>query len=123
MKSITQGVVNYIPPILNEGGALKDQVAWSDSFDKILDHPRFLAYTNNGTDVSTIYDIIDMLFRIELYMNKSVGDSKAITDAKWNKCIKELTTIKDATWLDIENDIAIWEVIADIKDFPSEDSD
>ena len=54
-------------------------------------------------------------------MNKSVGDSKAITDAKWNKSLEELTTIKDATWLDIENDITIWEVISDIKAFPSED--
>ena len=123
MKSITKGVVNYIPPILEEGGALKDWVAWSESFDKILDHPRFLAYTNNEIDVSTIYNIIDMLFRIELNMNKLVGDSRAITDAKWNKCIKELTAIKDATWLNIENDITIWEVISDIKAFPSEDSD
>ena len=55
-------------------------------------------------------------------MNKLVGDSRAITYAKWNKCINELTTIKDATWLDIENDIAIWEVVVDIKAFLVEDS-
>ena len=56
-------------------------------------------------------------------MNKLVGDSMNITNAKWNKNLEELTTIKDATWLDIENDIAIWEVVADIKAFPFEDSD
>ena len=56
-------------------------------------------------------------------MNKSVGNSKVITDAKWNKGMEELTIVKDASQLDIENDIAIWEVAADIKAFPFEDSD
>ena len=98
MKQMSEGVINYIPPILEEGGALKDWLARSDSFDKILDHPRFIAYTNNETDVSTVYDIIDMLFRIEININKSVRDSKAIIDAKWNKCLEELNTVKEATW-------------------------
>ena len=35
MKQMSEGVVNYIPPILEEGGALKDWVAWFDSFGKI----------------------------------------------------------------------------------------
>ena len=56
-------------------------------------------------------------------MNKSVGDSKAIIDAKWKKCIEEVNIIKDATWPYVDTDIAIWEVIADIKAFPAEDSD
>ena len=64
-----------------------------------------------------------MLFRIEINMNKSVRESKAITNAKWNKCLEELNTIKDATWLDIDTDIAIWEVIADIKAFPVDESE
>ena len=51
MKQILERVVNYIPPILDEGGALKDWLAWSNSFDKILDHPRFVAYTNDEIDV------------------------------------------------------------------------
>ena len=123
IKQISEGVVNYIPPILDEGGALKDWVAWSDSFDKILDHPRFIAYTINKTDVSTVYDIIDMLFRIELNMNKSVGDSKRITNAKWNKCLEELNTIKDATWPNVDTDISIWEVIVDIKSFLVDESE
>ena len=123
MKSIVEGVVNYIPPILDEGGALGDQVAWLDSFDKILDHPKFWAYTHDETNVSTVYDIIEMLFIIELNMNKSVGDSKAIIDAKWNKCIEELNTIKDATWPNVDTNIAIWEVIVDIKSFPTDDNE
>ena len=77
MKSIAKGVINYIPTILDEVGALKEYVTWLDSFDKILDHPRFLAYTNNETNVSIVYDIINMLFRIELNMNKLVKDNKA----------------------------------------------
>ena len=50
MKQMSEGVVNYIPPILEESGVMKDWVAWSNSFDKILDHPRFVAYTNNEID-------------------------------------------------------------------------
>ena len=102
---------------------MKDWVAWSNSFDKILDHPRFVAYKNNETDVLIVYDIIDMLFRIELNMNNSIGDSKAITDAKWNKCLEELNTIKDATWPNVDTNIAILEVIADIKAFPTDESE
>ena len=64
-----------------------------------------------------------MLFRIELSINKLVGDNTTITDAKWKRRIGELTTIKDATWPNIENDITIWEVVIEIKAFPSKDSD
>ena len=56
-------------------------------------------------------------------MNKLVGDSKAIIDSKWKKIMEELIAIKDATCIDIKNDITIWEVISDIKDFPSKDND
>ena len=62
MKLITEGVVNYIPSILNEDGTLKDKVSWSKSFDIILSHPRFLAYCNSETHITTIYEMIDMLF-------------------------------------------------------------
>ena len=49
MKLIVEGVANYIPSILNEDGTLKDWVSWSDSFDNILSHLRFLVYCNNET--------------------------------------------------------------------------
>ena len=58
-----------------------------------------------------------------LTMNRLVWDSKAIIDAKWNKCLEELNTIKDATRLDVDTNIAIWEVITDIKAFPIDDSE
>ena len=109
--------------ILNDDGTFKDYVSWSESFDNIPSHHNFLAYCNNETDITTIYEITNMLFRIELNVNKSIGDGKVITDAKWNKSVEELTTIKDATQLNIENDIAIWEVVSNIMAFPSKDSD
>ena len=67
---------------MNEDRTLKDWQSWSDSFDEILDHPRFRAYCNNETNITTLYDMMDMLYKIELDMNKSVGDSRATTDAK-----------------------------------------
>ena len=97
MKTIIEGVVNYIPSILNEDGTLKDWASQFNSFDNILSHPRFLAYCNNDIDITTSYEMIYMLFSIELNMNKLVGDSKAITDSKWNKSTKDLTAVKDAT--------------------------
>lgn len=36
--------------------------------------------------------------------------------------MEELTVVKDASWPDIENYIAIWEVFVDIKAFPSKGS-
>ena len=80
MKSIAEGVVNYIPSILNEDGNLSYWISWSNSFDNIISHPRFLAYYSNETDTTTIYKIIDILFRIRLSMNKLVGESKEIID-------------------------------------------
>ena len=43
-------------------------------------------------------------------------------DAKWNKCLEELNTINEATWLDIDTDVAIQEVIVDVKAFPTDES-
>ena len=56
-------------------------------------------------------------------MNKLVLESKAIIDAKWSKSLDKLTTVRDATWPDVDIDIIIWEVIVDIKAIPSADSD
>ena len=73
-------------------------MSWLDSFDNILSHPRFLAYYNNDTNITTIYEIIHMLFRIELSMKKLVGDSKATIDAKWNKSMEDFIFVKVVTW-------------------------
>lgn len=67
--------------------------------------------------------MIDLLYKIELEMGKVIAEVKAITDAKWNKCLDELNTIRDVTWPDIDTYISIWEVIAGIKALPSGDCD
>ena len=56
-------------------------------------------------------------------MSKVSGDVKAITDSKWNKCIEELNVVRDATWPEIDSDVVIWELIADIKDLLSQEDD
>ena len=48
---------------------------------------------------------------------------KTIFDAKWNKCLEQLNCIRYLTWLDVDTEIAIWEVIAGIKALPSRESD
>ena len=45
--------------------------------------------------------------RIEAYMNKVIGELKAITDTKWNKNIRDLDIIGDATWPDVDTNITI----------------
>ena len=65
--------------------------------------------------------MIDILFKIEANMPKVTIEVKAIIDAKWTKCLEDLDTIKNATWLDIELDIVIWELIGNIKALPSQE--
>ena len=38
-----------------------------------------------------------MLYRLESEMGKITIEVKAITNAKWNKCLKGLNGIRDAT--------------------------
>ena len=96
--------------------------AWSNSFYVILEHAKFMAYCNSEIDVTTIYDMVYILYKVELDMNKVVAKRKAIMDAKWSNCLDEFNTIKDATWLDVDTDISIWEAIANIKAIPLGDS-
>ena len=59
-----------MPTILESDGIVKDLVEWSTSFDSILNHPRFLAYYNDEAGLAVVYDLIDMLCRIEIEMPK-----------------------------------------------------
>lgn len=76
MKKISMGIPNFIPIILDANGVIKELQEWSSSFEDILRHPWFVAYCNNETDVTTIYDMIEFLFRIELDMSKVTGELK-----------------------------------------------
>lgn len=120
---LVEGVQWLIPPILTEEKTVKGWEGWSDSFDRILEHPLFLSFHHDETDVTWVYDIIDDMYKVEADMNKFVLEGRAITDAKWNKSIEELKGIESATQLDIEIDVEIWEVVVGIKVFLGGDSD
>ena len=53
-------------------------------------------------------------------MSKVILEVKAIIYVNWRKCLKELNAVN--TWHDVDTDISIWEVIADVKAIPSNDS-
>ena len=111
-----------MPKIIDDEGNLKEWLEWYTSFEDILKHERFFAYCNDETNVATIYDMIGILYKIEMDINKMVVYVKYIEDSKWNIFMNELNTIRGATWLDIKTNINIWEVVADIKAFPYGDS-
>lgn len=56
-----------------------------------------------------------MLYKLEVEMGKTLVEVKAIIDSKWKKCLKELNGVRDATQVDVDTNIAIWEVIARIN--------
>lgn len=64
-----------------------------------------------------------MLYKLELDMGKITVEVKAIIDAKQNKCLKELTSVREAKWPDVDTDITIWEVIVGIEPLPLGESD
>lgn len=123
MRWITDAVELLIPSILNEDKTVKEWQAWVDSFGQILKHPKFLTFCNEETSIANVYEIIDNLYKIELDMSKFISESKAVKDAKWTKSIHELNVIRDATWLDIDTYLEIWEVVTSIKALPSGNSD
>lgn len=123
MKLLIDGVELFIPPILNKDKIVKEWQGWADSFDKNLDHPKFLAFCQDEKVVANVYGIIDILYKIDLDMKRFILESKAIIEAKWAKCVDELKGIKDSMWPKIDIDIEIWEAVAGIKTLPSGDSD
>lgn len=123
LKSIALGTPNFIPTILNNEGYVKSWQEWSESFDLILDHPIFIAFSKGESSAQVVYDMIDMTYKIEAVMNKITGEGKAITDAKWTKNISKLEAIRNSAWPLVDTDIAISKVIEDIKAIPSVEDD
>ena len=107
MKIITTGTPNFVSIVWKNEGKIKDWVEWLSSFDNILDHPRFLSFFNNKESITTVYDMIDILYKLEVEMSKIYLEFKAMTDAKWIKYLEELDTIRDIMWPDIDIDITI----------------
>ena len=85
LKSIALGTPDFILGILSNEGFVKSWQEWSESFDLILDHPRFLAFSRNESSFVVLYDMIDMTYKIEADMKKITREGKAITNAKWTK--------------------------------------
>ena len=56
-----------------------------------------MAYYNDEVDIVVVYDLIDMLYKLELEMGKITIEVKAIIDAKWTKYLEEINGIRDAT--------------------------
>lgn len=67
--------------------------------------------------------MIDMLYKIETNMSKVNVEVRAMKNFKWTKCLDQLETIKITTWPYVDIDITIWELIVDLKAFPSASSD
>ena len=44
-----------------------------------------------------------------------------ITDARWQKSVSELTTVKECEW-PTKREVIIWEPVAEMKALPSESS-
>ena len=97
MKTISTGTPNFVPTILDSEGKIKDQLEWSSSFESILDHPRFLSFCNNELSTTIVYDMVDIIYKLEAKMSKVASEVKSIIDAKWIKCLEELDTIRNVT--------------------------
>lgn len=80
-------MLNFLTTILDSEGKIKDWVEWSSSFESILDHPKFLSFCNNEASANFVYDMVDMLYRMEVEMSMVATKVKAITNAKWTKCL------------------------------------
>ena len=65
---------------MNNEGYVKSWQEWFESFDLILDHPRFLAFSRGESSAVVVYDMIDMTYKIEADMNKIIEEGKAITN-------------------------------------------
>lgn len=119
VKFVADGIPLFFSSILLHDGAVCDWDSWSQSFDIILKHPKFVSFCNNSVEVSAVYELIDELYKVEIDLNKFFTECRAITDAKWKKCIDEFQGVKATTWPDIDRDIEIWEAVAGVEALPT----
>jgi hypothetical protein len=119
IKFVVDGFLLFFSSILTPDKIVKDWDNWAESFDVILKHPKFVSFCNDDAEVSTVYELIDELYKVETDLNKFVAECKAITDAKWQKSVDEFKGVRTAVWPDIDTDIEIWEAVAGIKALPT----
>jgi hypothetical protein len=124
VKFVVDGIHLFFSSILTSEGTVRDWDSWAETFDIILNHPKFVSFCNKDTEVSSVYELIDELYKLETDLNKFVTEGRAITDAKWQKSVDEFKGVRTAVWPDIDTDIEIWEAIAGVKALPTNgDSD
>ena len=59
-------------------------------------------------------NLIDSLFKVEIDLNKFLIESKAITNARWNKVVRDLDEVRGTEW-PTKREIYVWEVVGEIK--------
>lgn len=97
MKIIIVGTPNFIPTILDGEGKIEDWFEWSSSFGNIPYHLKFLSYCNNEVSATSVYDMVDILYKLEVEMSKVATEVKAIIDAKWTKSLEDMDIIINVT--------------------------
>ena len=71
-----------------------------------MNHSRSFVYYNEEVDIVVVFNLIDMLYKLESKMGKMIRKIKYIIDAKWRKCLEELNGIMDASCPNVDIDIA-----------------
>lgn len=66
-------------------------------------------------------DLIGSLFKVEMDLKKKLVESKAITNARWSKAIKDLDEVRGIEW-PTKREIYVWEAVGLIKALPTERS-
>ena len=69
------------------------------------------------TDEFSFNELIDTLFKVETEMNRFITKRKIVIDARWQKFVGELTTIKTCEW-QTKREVIVWEKIVEIKALP-----
>ena len=70
-------------------------------------------------DECAFNDLTDTLFKFETELNRFITEGKVITDARWQKYVSELTTVKECEW-PTKREVIVWEAVVEIKALPSE---
>lgn len=62
----------------------------------ILNHEKVTSNCNSDAGKSSFYEVVDILYIIEMDMNKVITAARAVTDATLIKSLNELNMVRDA---------------------------
>ena len=121
MKVLANGSHFLMLSVIDSDGKVKNLNEWSSSFDRVANLPQVASIFRDDIDECAFNDLTDTLFKFETELNRFITEGKVITDARWQKSISELTTIKECE-LPTKREVIVWEAVAEIKDVPSKSS-